>query len=151
MQVKHHWYLMVATMVLAFTGVFSIATTTQAATWHAGTPTALRGVWRTKTAHSMRYYIHVGKSTYNDEQVYDTKTHSYITDPFRLTQVVYHHKSGSHYYYIKGAHNTEPGTKKVYYVVHKVGNKLKEREYGQSVKGHYTKISVKYGPWHYKA
>lgn len=149
---NHHRNLLVmlASFAILFAGLGSMATTAHAATWHKGTPTAIRGTWRTKTSKSLRTYIHVTSTKYNCDQMYDTKEHAYITDPYRVTNVYYHHKSGSQYYYIKGAHNTEPGTKQVYYVIHKVGNKLREHEYGQSVKGHYTKFNAKYGAWFYK-
>lgn len=91
MQFKHHWYLLVATVALTFAGVLGVDTTAQAATWHAGTPTALRGVWRTKIQHSLRTYIHIGKTTYNDEQQYDTKHHYTTAGPYRVTNVHYHH------------------------------------------------------------
>lgn len=151
MRLKKHLWVLLASLGIAFSGIYATTSTAHAATWHKGTPTAIKGTWRTKTSHNLQVIIRAGKSTYNNMEAYSTKEHATIAGPYRITNIHYHHKSGSQYYYIKGAHNTEPGTKQVYYVIQKVGNKLRERLYGQSVKGHYTKLNFKYDAWYYKS
>ncbi|MEE8843119.1 MAG: hypothetical protein SOH70_03480 [Lentilactobacillus sunkii] len=69
--------LFVAT--IASLGFFGAATTAQAATWHNGTPTALRGHWKNKTINIGRYFGMKKFYSYESVRVKKNSVNAYLT------------------------------------------------------------------------
>lgn len=84
-------FVVLVTLVLGLSVLSPVTQTAQAASWHKGTPKALRGKWRVK---------HVSTST---EHLHITKSHVYLysSGPFNLKNVKYK-KIGSHTYKVRG-------------------------------------------------
>lgn len=69
--------LFVAT--IASLGFLGAATTTQAATWHNGTPTALRGHWKNKTINVGKYFGMKKLYSYESVRVRKNSINAYLT------------------------------------------------------------------------
>lgn len=121
-------------------------TTAHATTWHKGTPTALRGKWKTKPIAAVgthyRLQLSIGKDSITDSGGFG--------DPTWTNHQSYHHKSGSEYYYVKGHEKVYTGGKEIfYYKFHKVGNKIHLMTYLTINNGH-KYAGHKYSYWYYK-
>lgn len=108
-------------------GVGMTTRTVHAATWHNGTPTALRGTWKTKTL-----LMGPGIKT----KLYWQLGQSYMIsgggpgDGFAANHTSYHHKAGSRYYYVRGREQLYTANHDIYYYrFYKVGRKLKATNY----------------------
>jgi len=69
----------------------------QAATWHRGTPKALRGVWTGKKTFMLGSYIHPTISF--RQKFFDAGSEG---DPAQYKRMSYRHRRGSHSYDLKG-------------------------------------------------
>lgn len=99
MKLRNSILLGITTLSLGSMLAFSTATTTSAHTWWKGTPSAVRGYWRTRQVFIPAY----GFSTH---ATFKAKRHSVIfsytqSAPFYLTKT-YWRKSGAHSYTIHG-------------------------------------------------
>lgn len=139
MQSKHFWSVLgigLATTV----GLAVGATSAQAATWHKWTPTALRGTWKSKPVNMVgttyRYPVIIGKNSVGIGHG--------VGDPTVTKSAMYHHKAGSHYYYVK-SHETlySNGAQVDYFKFYKVGHKMRYRVYLVHLDGKFYKGTEK--------
>lgn len=138
---------MIASMELLL-GEGMTAPTAHAATWHNGTPTVLRGTWKTKTLTvgpgiKTQLYWKLGKSY--------MMTGGGLGDGLSTNRTAYHHKAGSRYYYVRGHENINTAGHEVeYYRFYKVGNKFKATNYLRYYNGKFSKGYASEGHVYYK-
>lgn len=135
MKISKRVRLILLGVIVALGLVGGTQQTAQAATWHKGTPTALRGTWNSKSkyvAHTRVWTSVIMKPTRF------TLTHGF-GDPLVTTNAYYHHKIGSRYYYLKATEKQAlPEYVNVHYIYfYKVGHKLKYRDYNFSQNGRF--------------
>ncbi|MCH5463232.1 hypothetical protein HC026_09575 [Lactobacillus sp. LC28-10] len=122
-------------------GTMIISPNVQAATWHKGTPKAIRGNWRHYTTKNGQYTHNIGKSViWNGNGPWATR---------KETKIRYY-KYNAHYYRVQGIY---PGTEfhpevKLDYLIARNGKTLKLISYNKFVKNHHqtTGLIATYRP-----
>lgn len=147
MKLVNRWQLFLASLIAALSLGLGFGTTAYATTWHKGTPSALRGTWKTKSiavaGTHYRLKLSIGKDSITNGGGFG--------DPTWTNHQSYHHKSGSAYYYVKGHEKVYTGGKEIfYYKFHKVGHKLHMMNYLTIQNGHKYLPEHKYSHWYYK-
>lgn len=139
--------LLLAGFVAALGLAIGFGTTAHATTWHRGMPSALRGTWKTKSitvagTHT-RFEVKIGKNLINNAGGFG--------DPMVSNNQSYHHKAGSHYYYVKGHETLYTNGKEIfYYKFYQKGNKMHLMNYLTINNGHKFSPEHHYGHWYYK-